>query len=66
MIGEKIKELRAEKSLTQEQLAKELQISRSALSLYEIDVRDVPNALLPVISKFFGVSIDYLFGLKDD
>ena len=65
MIGEKIKELREEKELSQEDLAKKLNISRPALSLYETSKRQVPNHLIPQIANFFGVSIDFLFGLED-
>jgi len=65
IIGQKIKELRAEKEISQEVLAKELKISRSALGLYETARRQIPNDLLPKIAKFFEVTIDYLFGLED-
>ena len=65
MIGIKIKELRNEKNLTQEQLAEKLQISRSALGLYETDKRQVPNELILTIARFFGVTTDFLFGLED-
>jgi len=64
-IGERIKELRNEKGMTQESLAREFQISRSALALYETDKRQMPNELLPVMAKFFEVRIDYFFGLED-
>lgn len=40
MIGKRIAELRKEKGMTQEELAKALNITRSALSLYEIEKRD--------------------------
>jgi len=65
MIGKKLKELRIEENLSQEKLAKELNIGRATLSQYETDKRQVPNELLPKIAKFFGVTIDYLFGLED-
>ena len=65
IIGKKIKELRIEKGLSQEQLAKKLNISRSALALYETAKRQVPNELLPEIASFFNVTIDYIFGLED-
>ena len=64
-IGLRIKELRIEKDMGQEELAKGLQISRSALSHYEVGLRQVPNWLIPKIAKFFNVSTDYLFGLED-
>ena len=64
-IGQKIKELRNEKGITQEQLAAELQISRPALALYETGKRQIPNELILSIAKFFYVTTDYLFGLEN-
>lgn len=64
-IGEKIRELRDEKSWTQNELAQKLQVSRSALALYETGKRQVPNDLLLKIAKLFAVSMDFLFGLED-
>ena len=64
-IGEKIKELRNDKSLTQVDFAKKLKISRSALSLYETGKRQVPNELILLIAKTFNIKTDFLFGLED-
>ena len=64
-IGKKIKDSRAEKELSQDKLAAELNISRSALALYETNKRQVPNDLLPKLANFFDVTIDYLFGRED-
>ena len=63
-IGQVIKDLRIEKDLTQQVLAKELQISRSALAHYETGTRDVPNDLIPKVAKYFNVTAGYLFGLE--
>lgn len=65
IIGKKIRELREENELTQCQLAEKLQISRSALALYETGKRQVPNELLLKTASLFKVSIDFLFGLED-
>ena len=64
-IGKKIKELRDEQDLSQEELAKALNISRSTLANYEVSASQVPNDLIPLIAKHFGVTIDFLFGLKE-
>jgi len=65
IVGKKLKELRKEEGWTQETLAEKLQISRGALANYEIEAREVPNQLIPVIAKLFEVTTDYLFGLED-
>ena len=62
---ERLKALRKDKGLSQDQLAKEVGLTHTAIGLWEQDKR-VPN-LDAVISlaKFFDVSIDFLAGLKD-
>ena len=61
---EKLIKLRKQKSLSQEDLADVLNISRQAVSRWEsgATLPDAPNLI--AISDLFGVSIDYL--LRDD
>ena len=58
--GEKLQTLRKEKGWTQEQLAAQINISRQALSKWELGtaVPDTENVVQ--ISKLFQVSTDYL------
>ena len=57
---EKLQKLRKSKNLTQEQLAQQLFVSRTAVSKWESD-RGYPNIdSLKAISKFFDISIDEL------
>lgn len=59
-LNEKLLELRKQKGLTQEELAQELFVSRTAISKWESG-RGVPNIdSLKAISRFFGVSLDNL------
>ena len=62
--GEKLLQLRKAKGLSQEDLALQLDVSRQAVSRWEVGsaLPDSPNLLQ--ISKLFGVTIDYL--LNDD
>lgn len=59
-IGDKIKLLRTEKGITQEALAENLNVSRSAIAKWETDngVPEVSN--LKIISKLFDISVDEL------
>lgn len=66
MLGAKIKELRKEKGITQEQLAKALNVTRSAVALWEVDNTDPDIKNIIAIAKFFGVTTDCLFGLEDE
>lgn len=62
--GEKLKDLRQEKGIGQIQLAKELGVGKSVISLWELDRCEPTLSNLIKISEFFGVSIDYLAGLE--
>ncbi|OFV68910.1 helix-turn-helix domain-containing protein [Acetobacterium wieringae] len=66
MIGERLKNLRKNMGYTQDDLAEKLSISRSSLSLYEIDKRDPDSETFNKIADFFNVSLDYLNGRTDD
>lgn len=59
-IGDKIKLLRTEKGITQEALAENLNVSRSAIAKWETNsgVPEVSN--LKIISKLFDISVDEL------
>lgn len=66
MIGGKIAELRKEQGLNQKELAKKIGVSRSALSLYEIDRREPDLETVKKIASLFGVTTDYLLGEEGD
>lgn len=58
--NEKLQQLRMQRNLTQEQLAEQLYVSRTAISKWESG-KGYPNIeSLKCISKFFSVSIDEL------
>ena len=59
--GEKLRKLRTDSGLTQEELAEKIYVTRTAISKWESD-RGYPNIdSLKAISKIFSVSIDDLF-----
>ncbi len=60
MFDDRLKKLRKAKDVTQAEVAAALDIGESAYSNYEKDLRE-PNAIiLKAMSKYFGVTIDYL------
>ncbi len=60
-IGEKIRQLRTDRGITQSELAQMLFVSAQAVSKWETG-KSVPNIqMLPVISKVFEVPISELF-----
>jgi len=62
MLGDKLKELREEKKLTQADLAKLLNISPSTIGMWEQNRRSPDNEALKKLADIFEVSIDYLLG----
>lgn len=62
--GEKVKKLRHEKDLTQQQLAELLGVAVSAISSYESGNRYPSYEVLISLARIFHVSTDYLLGLE--
>lgn len=65
-VSERIVELRKKHKLTQEEFAKRVKVTRSALSQYEIGTRNPDYETLQRIADKFNVSIDYLMGRVDN
>ena len=65
MYGQRIRELRLERNMTQDQLAKELGVTQKNISKYELEQLDLSTESLIQIRRLFDVSADYLLGLKD-
>ena len=61
-IGEKIRELRQGKKMTQEKLADRLGVSFQSVSRWENGMTYPDIELLPAIARLFSVSVDYLLG----
>lgn len=63
--GNILKKLRQDNKLTQDELAKKIETSRSNIANYEND-KNMPSVdILEKISELFNVSIDYLLGKSD-
>lgn len=63
--GEKIKNLRLERNLTQKQLANMAGVAISAISSYESGNRYPSYDVLINLARIFHVSTDYLLGLEN-
>ena len=62
--GEKIKNLREDKNLTQAELGKALNMTQRKISYMEHGQYEPSLGDIVSICKFFNVSSDYLLGLK--
>lgn len=60
--AERLKELRNNKALTQDELAKAIKISKSSINMYERGEREPKFETLEAIADFFNVDMDYLLG----
>lgn len=65
ILGQRLKELRKDKKLTQRQLSEILKINSVTYLHYEKGEREPPLPLLADMAIYYGVSVDYLLGLKD-
>lgn len=63
--GETVKNIRIEKGIGQEELAKGINVSKGIISLWENNLREPKLSNLIALSKYFNVSLDYLAGLSE-
>jgi len=66
LIGEKIKLLRKNMGITQAELAGALSVSAQSISKWENHLSVPDISVLPVIARFFGITMDELFGYRLD
>ncbi len=65
-LGERLKQLRKEKGLTQRKLAEILNLDDSSISMYERGKTSPPDDIKIKLANFFGVSVDYLLGISNN
>ena len=61
-MGDRLRELRLRKSLSQEEVARQIGVTRSAYSHYEINNRQPVYETLKKLAVLFNVSLDYIIG----
>ena len=62
--GERLKMLRTEAGMTQNQLADRLGISKSVISYYELKERNPSPEILIRLAEIIHVTTDYLLGIE--
>ena len=65
-IGDRMKKLREEKGLMQQDVCNAVDIEQSTLANYENNRRVPKTDILIEIANYYGVSLDYLVGRTDD
>lgn len=66
LIGTKIQVLRKNKNMTQSQLAEVLSVSSQSVSKWENNLSVPDISLLPIIARYFGITMDELFNYRLD
>lgn len=66
MISEKIKQLRETNGLSQAELARRLDVTRSSVNAWESGLSTPTVQYVAAMSRLFHVSADYLLGTESD
>ncbi|MBE6945029.1 MAG: helix-turn-helix transcriptional regulator [Ruminococcaceae bacterium] len=66
MIPDKIKELREQAGDSQAQLAKKLDVTRSAVNAWEMGLSTPTTQYIVALAKLYHVSTDYILGVTPD
>lgn len=62
----RLRDLREDKGMTQEDVAKYLSVSQTTYSRYESGALDIPTLSLIKLAGFYQMSTDYILGLTDE
>lgn len=62
---DRLRDLRDDKDLTQQNVADYLHINQRTYSRYENDQRMIPFQILSALADLYGTSVDYLIGRTD-
>lgn len=66
LLGEKLRNLREEKNVTQIEVAKSLNCSAKMISNYELNKREPDLAILSQLCDYYNVTADYLLGRSEN
>ena len=62
----RLRDLREDNDLTQQDVAKILNISQRGYSHYETGNNDIPTEILIKLAKLYNTSTDYILGITKD
>ena len=62
----RIRDLREDADLSQQEIADLLNVSQTTYSRYECGVLDIPYQSLIILAQYYKTSVDYLLGLTEE
>ena len=63
-LSTQLKELRLERGLSQQKLAKEIGVTQKAIDFWEKGVNEPKASYIIKLAKYFQVTTDYLLGIE--
>lgn len=66
LFGDRLKELRKNAKMTQEDLGERFNVAKNTISYWESNITKPDIETIVALSTFFGVSTDYLLGMNED
>ena len=66
MMADRIKDLRGLHNLTQSDVAKSLEVTRSSVNAWEMGISTPSTKCIVQLARLFGVSTDYLLGMENN
>ncbi len=63
---QRIRDLREDADLSQEEMGSRINLTQRAYAYYESGQRTIPPEVLIEIAKYHNVSVDYILGLTDN
>lgn len=66
MFGDRLKKLRIEKNLSQDELGKICGVAKNTVSYWEKNNTEPSIQIIKKLAQLFGVSTDYLLGIDSD
>lgn len=64
LFGERLRELRIERAIGQNRLARDLSLSNASISYWETGKQEPTASAIFKLAQYFDVSADYLLGLQ--
>ena len=66
LFGDRLKELRKEHNLTQEEIGDFCKVGKTTISNWENNITQPPFEIVKKLAEYFGVTIDYLLNFTQD